>query len=118
MSPLDYISFWDFFIMFLSVILRFLGVFKHKSEENGCFSFRNYFDFKHSVRWTFHVLASIVGILVLPQVFVKIIQPQYLPKVEDWVLLGSAIIGFAGYDLIKWLEKLVIFGLGKIGIKL
>jgi hypothetical protein len=120
-SPLHHVNGWDFVIMFFAVLIRFVVVanrkikeYEHKGEE---FDYKKYFDFKHIVRWSLHVLCAFVGILVLPELFVSYIQPKYFSGLESWTVFGSGMIGFLGYDLVRWIEKITFAILDKMGLK-
>lgn len=104
MSPLDFIGWWDFVVLVAGAVIRFMSVLVHKINEYGHrFDFDKYFDFRHVLRWFIHFFVAVTGLFVMPEFL-----SSYMPNVGAWTLLGSAVVGFAGYDLVKFVEKLVI----------
>jgi len=117
-TPLDFLNIWDFILIFAGILVRFLFVMKTKVIEFGeTFEFSKYFDAQHVIRWGFHVVFSLTALFVVPQVFIEVIAPKYLPGVKSWTFLGSSILGFLGYDLVKHVEKLTLGKLKKLGVK-
>ncbi len=121
-NPLTHVGGWDFVILFLAILLRFSITAKSKIkelDENGeSFNVAKYFDFKHLFRWLVHASVSLLAILILPEIFVSYIQPRYFSGLDSWTLLGSGVIGFLGYDIIRILEKVSLAILTKFGIKI
>lgn len=116
-NPLSFIGFWDLVLLILGVYLRLLRSINLKLKEyKSSFSLKKYFDNKHIIRWLIHLTVAIIALLSLPQVFVYFIQPKYFDGLTFWALAGSPIIGFLGYDLVKFLEKISIPILKKIGV--
>ena len=117
-----YINTWDFIILFIAIFLRLVFVLNLKNEELTAqgknFDFSKYWDFKHLSRWTIHVLSSLLIILVLPELFVDIVQKRYFSELTEWTLFSSGVVGFLGYDSIKIFEKAGLLLLSKVGIKL
>ncbi len=109
MSLVDHpfiVDFWDFFILALAVLVRFMFALKTKIKAKGPnFSFRAYFDPKHMVRWIGHLITAFAFLLFLPQIYEEYLAPKYLAEVPYWNFTGDFLLGFAGYDLIKLLEK-------------
>ena len=110
-SPLDLINYWDFFLVILSSVVRLLFVMRLKamelSEKKKQFSFKMYFDGKHTVRWLSHVVTGLSMLLILPEIFTLFVGPKYFPELSNWSFTADFIIGFLGYDLIKLLEKII-----------
>jgi len=99
-------DFWDFFILVLAVLVRFMFALKTKIKAKGeLFSFAAYFDPKHMVRWAGHLITAFSFLLFLPQIYEDYLAPEYLPALPYWSFAGDFLLGFAGYDLIKLLEK-------------
>ena len=97
---------WDVLLCALSVLVRFMFAMTNKIKEKGPnFKFKVYFDARHLVRWGGHLITSVVFLLFLPEIYIEYIAPKYLPEVPYWSFAGDFLIGFAGYDLIKFLEK-------------
>jgi hypothetical protein len=118
-SPLLYLDSWDFTVAFLSVLLRFLVEINLKSikiEEvkGGKFSFKAYFDIKHIIRWIIHLISSLLGLLVLPRLFVNHVYNKYDIGITDWTLLGTLVVCLVGYDLFKIGGKVLLYILNKI----
>ncbi len=118
-NPLDYLSSWDFTVVFMAVFLRFLvqtnlNAYKIEGETGEKFNLKKYLDFKHVTRWAIHFLTSIIGLVILPEIFVTYIYKKYDVALTDWTLLGSAVVGFVGYDLIKVCEKILLLILEKL----
>lgn len=106
-NPFELITCWDFLILFLGVFIRFLLTMKHKLREfEETFRFSKYFDARHITRWIIHLTSAVTGLLVLPEILESYIIPKYIPDLESWALLGSAMVGFIGYDLVKFTEKI------------
>lgn len=116
-TPLEFINKWDFILMSFGVVIRFLVTIQYKSIEFKEFSLKKYFDTKHTIRWGIHLMVSITAILAIPEVFIEVISPKYFPEILSWGLIGSVIIGFVGYDLIKVIEKLTAIFLKKAGVQ-
>ena len=59
-----------------------------------------------------------LGIIILPEVFILYVNKKYDTGLTDWALLGSGVVGFVGYDLIKITEKILLLILSKtVGYK-
>lgn len=117
-NPMFYLSSWDFTVAFLSILLRFLVEINLKSikiEEvkKEKFSFKAYFDTKHIVRWVIHLISSLLGLLVLPQLFVDYVYNKYDIGITDWTLLGTLVVCLVGYDLFKIGGKVLLYFLTK-----
>ncbi len=118
-SPISYLGAWDFYIVIFAIVLRFMidterksqEVKKHKGEE---FDIKKYLDIKHLRRWLIHIFTAFVGLFVLPQVFIVFIYKNYNVGLSDWTLIGSAVVGFLGFDLIRISEKVCLAILSKL----
>lgn len=121
-TPFDLINSWDFGVLFICIILRFVIAARVKATKlelkGKTFQFYKYFDSIHIVRWATHSLTAIVGLMIFPEIFVNYIQPKFVPEMEDWTLFGSGFIGFLGYDIIRGIEKIMFTVLGKTGVKM
>lgn len=113
-NPFDFVDVWDFLILVFGMLLRMFYSLNQKVRELGkeTFSFQKYFDAKHVIRWTGHVVASVGFILVAPQFILLFGKTVF--GVSLWNGASSFITGFFGYDLIKLFEKVG----QKIGIKI
>ena len=122
-NPFYYLGTWDFVVVFLAVFLRFLvstNIKQYKAEnvDNQEFKYKTYFDFKHLIRWAIHLITAMLGIIILPEVLILYVNKKYDIGFTDWALLGSGVIGFLGYDLIRVTEKVLLFILSRsIGYK-
>lgn len=97
---------WDFLILALAVLVRFMFAMKSKISEKGPnFTFRAYFDPRHLVRWFGHLITAGTFLLFLPEIYEDTLAPKYLADFPNWNFTGDFLLGFAGYDLIKLLEK-------------
>ena len=106
-TPFDYVCIWDFILLGLGLILRFLrSVSSHQKKHRLDFELSKYFDFKHVSRWLIHLVSSLIALMVLPEIFVKYIQPKYFDGFPIWSMFGSAVIGWLGYDIVRFIEKL------------
>ncbi len=119
LSPLSYVSTWDFVVVFMAVFLRFLvstnlKQYKIESEGKEVFDYRKYLDSKHLIRWAIHLITALLGIIILPEVFILYVYKKYDIGLTDWALMGSFIVGFVGYDMIKIGEKIIVLILGKL----
>lgn len=115
-SPFDFIGAWDFVLMGLGIFLRLLRSLQLKAKKHPeDFSFSKYFDAKHFIRWSIHVVVAVIAILALPQLFIHFVQPKYFEELTFWALGGSAVIGFAGYDIVRLVEQISIPILKKFG---
>ena len=132
-NPFYYLGTWDFVVVFLAVFLRFLvstNIKQYKAEnvdnqqykveevKGEKFDYKRYFDTKHLIRWAIHLITAMLGIIILPEVLILYVNKKYDIGFTDWALLGSGVIGFLGYDLIRVTEKVLLFILSKsIGYK-
>lgn len=122
-SPFNYLGTWDFVVVFLAVFLRFLvstNIKQYKVEEvkGEKFDYKRYFDVKHLIRWAIHLITAVLGIIILPEVFILYVNKKYNIGLTDWALLGSGVVGFVGYDLIRVTEKILLLILSKtVGYK-
>jgi len=111
-TPLDFITAWDFLLVVLAATVRLFVVLKYKALELGkkkrSFEIVKYFDQKHIIRWVGHYLTAFVLLLVLPEIFLAFLGPKYFPEFAAWSFTGDFILGFLGYDLIKLLEGLAM----------
>ena len=111
-TPLTFITAWDFLIVVLSATVRLFVVLKYKalslSKKKRSFEIVKYFDQKHIIRWVGHYLTAFVLLLVLPEIFLAFLGPKYFPEFAAWSFTGDFILGFLGYDLIKLLEGLAM----------
>jgi hypothetical protein len=118
-SPISYLGAWDFYIVTFAIVLRFMidtekksqEVKKEKGEE---FQMKKYLDGKHLRRWLIHIFTAFVGLFVLPQIFIVFIYKKYNVGLSDWTLIGSAVVGFLGFDLIRISEKVCLAILSKL----
>jgi len=111
-TPLTFITAWDFLLVVLSATVRLFVVLKYKalslSKKKRSFEIVKYFDQKHIIRWLGHYLTAFVLLLVLPEIFLAFLGPKYFPEFAAWSFTGDFILGFLGYDLIKLLESLAM----------
>ena len=112
LTPLDYVSAWDFVLIILAATVRLFIVLRYKALkmhlDGQKFKIKKYFDQKHIIRWAGHYLTAVVLLLVLPEIFLLILGPKYCPEFASWSFAYDYIIGFLGYDLIKCLENLIL----------
>lgn len=118
-NPMNYLSTWDFIVVFLALLLRFLveinlKAIKIEKDKGEQFDFFKYFDFKHGIRWGMHLISCSLGIIILPEIFVLYVSKEYEIGLTDWALLGSGIVGFVGYDIVRISEKIFLGVLSKI----
>ena len=122
-TPFKYLGKWDFIVVFLAVFLRFLvstniKQYKIETVKGEKFDYKLYFDSKHLIRWLIHLISAILGIIILPEVFILYVYKKYNIGLTDFPLLGSVIVGFVGYDLIRITEKIFLAILSKtVGYK-
>ena len=103
MNPFETLNWWDFLVVLLGAFIRFMLVAKAKiSQYKNEFNVKEYFDARHLFRWFTHLFIAFTGLLVLPSSL-----SSYIPNLGSWTLLGSVIIGFLGYDLVKMIEKIM-----------
>jgi hypothetical protein len=118
-NPMDFLSYWDFIIMSLAIVVRMKdSMSTKKAIHKDEFSLSKYFDALHMIRWISHVCASVLAILVLPQLFVVYIGPKYMDGFNMWTLFGSAVIGYLGYDLVKVSGKFLQIIFKKCGLRI
>jgi len=104
MSPLEFINWWDLALLIAGVAVRMLVSLNQKTKQfDTYFSLVKYFDVKHVIRWTIHFFVALIGLLVFPNSIAL-----YFPRLGDWSFLGSVILGFLGYDLVKVVEKITL----------
>jgi len=113
-NPFNYIDLWDILILVFGMALKMFYSLNTKvkgmKEEN--FDVKKYFDAKHIIRWTGHIVASFSFILFAPQ-FILDYGSKLIPGFSgQWYGLASFCVGFFGYDLLKIIEKIGV----KIGI--
>lgn len=97
---------YDFLLMTLAAFVRFTFALKSKINEVGQkFEFKKYFDARHFVRWGSHLVAALTFLLFVPELYEHYIAPEYLEGFPHWNFTGDFIIGFLGYDLVKFVEK-------------
>ena len=122
-SPFNYLGTWDFVVVFLAVFLRFLvstniKQYKVENVKGEKFDYKRYFDSKHLIRWAIHLITAVLGIIILPEVFILYVNKKYDTGLTDWALVGSGVVGFVGYDLIRVTEKIILSTLSKtVGYK-
>ena len=122
-SPFNYLGTWDFVVVFLAVFLRFLvstniKQYKVENVKGERFDYKRYFDSKHLIRWAIHLITAVLGIIILPEIFILYVNKKYDTGLTDWALLGSGVVGFVGYDLIRVTEKIILSTLSKtVGYK-
>ena len=105
-SPLDYIGFFDVVLMFLGIMIRIIMSLKKRAEQFGDkFELSSYWDVKHVLNWSLHIIVSTAAILILPEIFINYVTPKYLGEFQLSAAAVSALIGFFGYDLIKFIGK-------------
>lgn len=93
-------------VLIFAIILRGLvAMDDFKTVNNVPFTFSGYFDSKHTLRWLIHLFSSVIGFLAMPEIMHFL--TQYISWIEKLTILLTTLIGYAGYDLIKWAEKLV-----------
>jgi uncharacterized membrane protein YhaH (DUF805 family) len=119
LSPMSYVGTWDFVVVFMAVFLRFLvstnlKQYKIENEKGESFDYSKYLDSKHLIRWAIHLITALIGIIILPEIFILYVYKKYDIGLTDWALMGSFIIGFVGYDMIRIGEKIIVLILGKL----
>ena len=93
-------------VLILAVVLRGLIAMQDFKTANGVpFTLQSYFDLRHSIRWLIHLISSTLGYIAMPELF-HLFTPYYA-GIEKFSIIMTGIIGFAGYDLIKFIEKKV-----------
>jgi hypothetical protein len=104
---------WDLLVVFLAVILRLMFSMKYKARDlkrrQIVFDIKKYFDVKHIIRWSAHFLTALVLALFVPELFIKYLGPKYIPDFKEWSYAGDFLIGFFGYEMIKYLEDKSFF---------
>ena len=105
----------NLFIVVLAVFVRLFFAIKAKTEDlSEPFNLRKYFTARKVIRWTGHLFTALTLALVLPDFFIDYLGPKYIPELDKWSFWGDFLIGFAGYDLVKYGEKLTRPTLEKI----
>jgi len=111
-TPLDFVSAWDFLLIILAATVRLFIVLRYKAikmyKKGQGFNIKKYFDQKHIIRWAGHYLTAVVLLLVLPEIFLLILGPKYCPEWAMWSFTYDFILGFLGYDFIKCVERLIL----------
>lgn len=116
-NPFEYIGAWDMFAVILGVALRFIKSINQKMQELGDgFYLDKYFDLKHVIRWSSHIVVSVAAALFLPELAVTYIFPEYFEGLTGWTMFGSLLIGFIGYDFFKIGEKVASGFKKKVGL--
>ena len=93
-------------VLILAVVLRGLvAMGDYKTVNNVPFTISGYFDLRHSIRWLMHLCASVIGFIAMPELMHFL--TQYISWIDKLTIVMTTLIGFSGYDLIKWVEKLV-----------
>lgn len=119
-NPIKYLSEWDFWLLGFAVLFRLLVELSKKNEELDAkgekFSWGLYWDFRHITRWLMHVFASVIGIIILPEILVDVVQKRYFSEMTEWTLFGSGLIGYLGYDILKVIEAVGLMLLEKINV--
>lgn len=111
-SPLEYITLWDLIILMGGFLLRFFMAVKHTAFRVDSFEWGKYFDNKHVIRWVTHLIASLLFLVAFPQLFMWLLDHKFIElTIDKWFFIGSALIGFLGYDLVKICEtvSLLVF---------
>jgi len=94
-------------LIFLAVLVRLFFALGRKSQEvKSEFDIIKYFDIRHVIRWSGHLLTAFTMSFFVPDFVVDYLAPKYFPTFKEWSAIGDFVIGFAGYDLIKLAEKL------------
>ena len=92
-------------VLVIAIILRGLVAMNDfKTVNNVPFTIGGYFDARHTIRWLMHLCSSLIGFLAMPGLF-HLLTPYYA-GVEKFTIIMTTAIGYLGYDLIKWVEKL------------
>jgi hypothetical protein len=119
-NPLKHLSLWDFGILWMAIFFRLLVELSKKNEEVEAkgegFDWRKYWDFRHVVRWLMHLMASIMIIILLPEIFVDVVQKRFFTELTEWTLFGSGVVGYLGYDMLKVFEAVGLMLLAKINV--
>ena len=118
---LTYLDNSDYIILAFGVALRFGATVKKKIEEFGDdFKFSRYFNARHVLRWSLHLICSVGLLLTFPAFLLEYVFPNVniFNEIETWSSFGSAVLGFGGYDFIKFFEKLGVAFIEKIGLKI
>jgi len=112
LTPLDYVSAWDFVLIILAATVRLFIVLRYKAlkmHNNGQrFKIKKYFDQKHIIRWAGHYFTALVLLLVLPEIVLIVLGPKYCPEFASWSFAYDFVLGFLGYDFIKCVERLIL----------
>ena len=119
MDILEYITFFDFVACLFGIIIRFAMVINKKVLEFNEFSFTSYFNLRHKIRWSIHVLMSFGAVVFLPGFIIEIVSANVSwLTLTSWASFGSLIFGVIGYDFWKLFEKAGVSLVSKLGVKL
>lgn len=100
-------------VLSFAILLRgVVSIKKHIQIHGDNFSFKSYFDVKHSIRWVLHIISSILCFIGMPELLILV--SKWVPGVENFIVIPTALIGYIGYDLIRWFEFLSMIGVKKI----
>lgn len=100
------IGIYNVIVLFFAVLVRLIFALKKKSEQVGpTFKLKKYFDIRHIIRWTGHLVTAFALSLVVPELFLLYLGPKYLPEVTSWSFAGDFLLGFGGYDIIRAVES-------------
>lgn len=120
-DPFKYLHTWDFIVMFLAIIVRVLWVMNQKSEElaieGKSFNFKTYWDSRHLLRLSLHVLCCILVLLTFPEIMIEVVQKRYFEEITYWTAWASGVVGLLGDNFIKFGEKLAKGYFKKNGIE-
>ena len=121
-SPMDYVTQWDIILVTIGIAFRMIKSINQKYtklEKAGItFEVKKYFDFLHVIRWAMHIITAYTMILVIPQLFVMWFGPKYMDGLDTWSFFGSALMGYLGYDMVKFIQRAFKMGLSKFGMAL
>jgi hypothetical protein len=93
-------------VLILAIVLRGLvAMGDFKTVNNVPFTISGYFDARHTIRWLVHLCASVIGFIAMPEIMHFL--TQYVSWIDKLTIILTTLIGYSGYDLIKWAEKIV-----------
>jgi hypothetical protein len=101
------IGFFNIIVLIFAVLVRLVFALKAKADNlEEPFELKKYFDARHLIRWGGHLLTAFTLGLVVPELFLNYLGPKYLPDFTSWSFAGDFLLGFGGYDIIRFGEKI------------
>ena len=97
-TPVEILSYWDFYIFGFGLLIRLLASAVRIAEDKSHFDVHKLITV--SLRVTLHIVSSLAIMLSLPHFIVT--TSFTIKYLSQWSFLGSLLVGFAGYDLVKW----------------